>query len=99
MIAGKNVARIAARRMAAGREPADARRSVSGWKFVGGRSRRSRRGGVDWFSDNFLRTSDGGRRRTDETSGGTLPIDEDRAPFLVLLLDFNHLFAEPEKLI
>ena len=97
MIAGKNVARIAAGRRA-GRETTDARAAVSMsvWKFVLGRGRRrGRRGGVHWFSDNFLRHR--GRRGPDQTPARALTVDEDGASFLVLLLDFNHFLAEPES--
>ena len=58
---------------------------VSVWEFIPRRI-------VDGFSDNFLCCSGGA---TNQATGRPLPVDEDSASFLVLLFDFNHLFAEP----
>ncbi len=97
MIAGQDVTRIAAARVrmmaVAARfvcnrgEPAYTRTSMSLWIFI-------LRGAADGFSDNFLLCVSS---VSDEATSGTLPIDEDRAPLLVLLLDFDHLLAEPGK--
>ncbi len=97
MIAGQDVTRIAAARVrmmavtarfvCSRGKPAHTRTPMSLWIFI-------LRGIADGFSDNFLLCVSG---VSDEPTSGTLPVDEDRAPFLVLLLDFDHLLTEPEK--
>ena len=79
MAAGQNIARVAASTSATGAT----RDPVHARSSAVPMSRLELvLGCLGWFSDNFL-------------AGGALPVDEDSASLLVLLLDFDHLFTKP----